>query len=502
MNKVYPKPDVEISVISRIKQLGQDALIYGLGGAASHGVAFLLVPIYTRIFTPVEYGALEMQLVINAFLDVLLMMGMIPALTFYFFEKKKEGLEAQAQLVTAILQWYLIWGASIIIPAILLSPIWNKFFFNDQLTSSFFAVAFISVLFIQTTNLISQVFRLTYRPWHFLTISLGSAWISAAIGLILVVWLKSGILGYFVGLGVGGAAGVFLGLINIHEYIRWNQWHWDAWPELLKFGLPLVPASLMTYFLTASDRWFINYYLSPYELGLYALGAKFALVIAFLIQSFGRAFMPFSMDLINNNDKAEADKSLALIFRYFSGLGYALIILLTGVAPFMVRLLAPAEYAQAYPIIGILSLSGLFFGYTYFSSLGCWKAEKTYLYSVSVLMATMMSLLLNVMLIPAYGIIGAAVATSIGMLVLALMSFGLSQWVWKIEFDFLTTWLQMFICLAAMGVIIYLQSKIVSSQVGIGVTTIVSLGLLVAVTIRKSELIRLWPMLKQKHAHL
>ena len=54
-----------------------------------------------------------MLTVINSFLGMLLAMGMNSAQSFYFFEQKEKGKQAQAQLVTAILQWRLSWGARI-----------------------------------------------------------------------------------------------------------------------------------------------------------------------------------------------------------------------------------------------------------------------------------------------------------------------------------------------------------------------------------------------------
>ena len=72
--------------MNRLRQLGKDSMIYGMGGIAAKGVSFLTLPIYTRIFSPAEYGSIEMLAVISSFLAALLVMGMDSAQSMFFFQ--------------------------------------------------------------------------------------------------------------------------------------------------------------------------------------------------------------------------------------------------------------------------------------------------------------------------------------------------------------------------------------------------------------------------------
>ena len=62
--------------MSRLKQLGKDSVIYGIDGVLAKGVSFFLLPVYTRIFTPADYGTIEMLTVMSSFLAAILVMGM------------------------------------------------------------------------------------------------------------------------------------------------------------------------------------------------------------------------------------------------------------------------------------------------------------------------------------------------------------------------------------------------------------------------------------------
>mgnify|MGYP001595852281 FL=1 len=95
-------------------KLSKDTFIYGFGNIFSKGASLILLPIYTRLFTPAEYGIIEMLTIVTSFLSIILMFGMTGAQNFFFFEQKQNGKQHQARLVTGILQFRLIWGVLIL----------------------------------------------------------------------------------------------------------------------------------------------------------------------------------------------------------------------------------------------------------------------------------------------------------------------------------------------------------------------------------------------------
>src|SRR5688572_8730986 len=98
--------------MTRLRQLGKDSLVYGFGRLLANGITFFLLPVYTRIFSPADYGTIETLTIVAGLLTAVLGLGMDTAQSYYFFEQKRAGKAAQARLVSAILQWRLIWGTS------------------------------------------------------------------------------------------------------------------------------------------------------------------------------------------------------------------------------------------------------------------------------------------------------------------------------------------------------------------------------------------------------
>ena len=260
-------------VKDRLKQLVNDGFVYGVGGILAKSVSFFLLPIYTHIFTPAEYGAIEMLTVMSSLLTQILGMGMDSAQSMYFFKHKEKGQKAQARIVSSILQWQLVWGTVTILIATLLSPLLNAAFFNGKLGWDYFAIAFVGSLFTQIMSQSAEVMRLLYRPWGYIGITLAQSLLAAGLVLTAILVFDQGIMGFFLGTAAASFAAATLGWFLIREYLTFERLHVDWWPQLVRFGAPLVPANLALYFMNSADRWFVQYFHGEEALGIFAVGA-------------------------------------------------------------------------------------------------------------------------------------------------------------------------------------------------------------------------------------
>ena len=309
---------------THLKQFGKDALIYGAGNVAARAVGFLLLPVYTRIFSPSEYGIIEMMMVLVNALGLVVVMGMDSAQSYYYFQEKGRGAAAQARVVTAVMQWQLCMGTVVVIVGTLASPLLNVFFFGGGLSWKYFALAFAGGLFFQFMNESAQIFRLLYKPWPYLVITLTQTLVSAGVTIALVIIFKSGVLGFLIGFGGGSLIAALAGWWAIRSRLDWS-WHGGWWPRLARFGAPLVPAALAMYILNTTDRWFISAYHDQAALGLYAVGAKFAMVMGAIVIPFRLAWMPVAMEALRGENGRELFRTIS---RAYLGIGVSGVVLL------------------------------------------------------------------------------------------------------------------------------------------------------------------------------
>ncbi len=483
-----------MSLVSRFKQLGKDSIVYGLGGILAKGISFFLLPVYTRIFAPADYGLITMLTVISSLLAGLLAMGMDSAQSFYFFAQKESGRASQARLITAILQWRLTWGAAIVGGSLLLAPLLNTMFFDGRLTWEYFAVAFVGALFTQLMNQSVEVFRLLYRPWPYLGITLGNTLVSTVITVVLVVWLDWGVISFFIGSGIGAVIGSLFGWWAIRTYLDWSTWHWDWWPKLVRFGAPLVPSTLAMYVLNTADRWFISFYHGQDALGLYGVGAKFAILIALAITTYRQAWWPISMDAIHSPEGPLLFRTMA---RLYLGMGSIGIILLTVLSPWLVSFFTAPAYHTAYPIVGILAWQSIFYGFYLISSAGIWKKQATGWYPVIMAIAALLNVALDAWLVPQFGNIGAAVATSTSFFVWNVLAIWISEKLWPIHYPLGILGLQIGLAVAAMSAILILYSQNQGLWIVIAVAAVTTM-ILAGLTIEPAHLKWLLKQVKKR----
>lgn len=442
-----------LSAVSRLAQLGKDSLVYGAGALVAKGLGFLLLPVFTRIFAPAEYGAIEMLSTIAGLLSALMVMGMDSAQSFYFFQQRDRGPEAQARLVSAILQWRIGAGVGVVLLATLCTPLLNALFFEGRLGWLHFAVAFTAALFAQLMSQSIEIFRLLYRPWPYVMVTLAQALGSAAVALVLILALDLGVLGYFLGGLVASMVAACVGWYFARDYLRMTRLHTDWWPTLLRFGAPLVPAGLAMYLMSSADRWFVQHYHGDAALGLYAVGAKFALILALAIETFRKAWWPVAMDAMHSADGPQTFRDIA---RLFMGFGVAAVVYLCFLSSWLVRWFTGPDFHAAWPIVGVLAWQSLFYGFYLIASAGLWKAEKTQVSMLLMLAAALLNALLNWWWVPTLGGMGAALATSVSYLVWIVASLQASERLWPVGFELGRMAAQVLVGAAAVACVVLL----------------------------------------------
>lgn len=473
-----------VRMTTRLRQLGKDSLVYGVGGIISRGLAFFLIPIYTRIFSPEQYGTMEMLNVLSSLLGALLAMGMDTAQGFYFFEQKKCGHEAQAKIISAILQWRLIWGSVILLTAIVLWSPLNYLFFNQELTWIYFGLSFTGTFFFQIMTQSVEVFRLLNRPWSYIGFELGQTVLTAAVILVLVIGFNLGILGFFWGVLIGAFVFSIMGWWSIRNYISWSVDCRNWWRRLLKFSAPLVPNMIFIYLLNTCDRWFVSHYNGQGALGLYAIGAKFALLIYFAVNIFRLAWWPVAMDAMHSKDGPELFRTIG---RLYLGAGTIAVVLITVMSPYILTWFTTVVYVPAYPIIGILSWYAVFYGFYLIGAAGILKSEKTFISPFLIGAAVLSDIILNLLLVPRYGGVGAAIATSTSFGIWIILAVIISEKLWPVHHRYFLLSCQVITGIIGSFFILYCYHYEISNLVVL-LIAIASIGILLTLTISRREL--------------
>lgn len=424
-------------LFARLRRLAVNSAVYLTGDAVAQGLALLLFPLYTRYLTPEDYGILALTQTVTIVLTILFGLALSSGLSRLFFEAESE--EERARLYGTILSFLVV------VPAAFagLLHLAGKLDLLDPFEAAPYTpylqyavgTAYLG-LFIQ---LPTAIYQARQEPRKVMALTILNAVSLAAATIALVVVVEQGVLGALRGalIGAGVTAVVSIVLVARMASFRLSKrWLLAAFA----FSLPLVPHMLGTWVLYLSDRFVLERFVSTADLGLYSLGAAVGTAAHFFVTAVGRAFGPaFILAL-----KRESERDQVPVMGTFWVLGLAWVCTAMALLlPDVIRLLAPAEFADATEVVPWIVYGYLAFGLYIVAAQGTWFSMRTQLVAVLTLTAGALNVGLNFLLIPEFGIVGSAAATLIAFAALALMQGTLSQRLHRIDWEY-GRWLRIF----------------------------------------------------------
>jgi O-antigen/teichoic acid export membrane protein len=404
---------VSMALGAQVKRLGKHTAVYGLGGLVSRILAVLLLPLYTHYLGPKGFGKIETVVALTTVLVIVLRMGISSAFFRFYFDTKDE---AHRTLVVRTSFWFTMTMATagLIVGWIFASPIAHALALDDPwLVRAAFVGLWAQMNYEQLTSL----FRVEERSTQFVIASVANVLITVGMTVLLVVGLNKGPTGAVVGNFIGTLC-VYVVLLAYRRYQLGLEFSRSLLREMNRFGMPLVPSALALWAINFIDRIFIAHYKGQAEVGVYSVAVRISSAVVFLMIAFRLAWPAFAYSI---EDDREAKRTYAYVLTYLLFLCSWISLALGVLAPWLVHLLARGPgFDRAADAVALLSFAGTAYaGYTVVA-IGIGRARQTQFNWVVSGIAAAVNIGLNVVLIPPYGMIGAAIATLAAYLTLFL----------------------------------------------------------------------------------
>ena len=410
-------------------RLAGDTAVYGLADAVGKGLSLILFPIFTRIFTPREYGVMEVIGTVTLLISAVLVLGLDNATTRHYYgaENRSRGDVVLGSALAFSLTVYF--GGTV---PLLFASRWiaATVFGTDEYRRAMF-VALFAVPFVLLVNFSLNTLRRVFRPWSFAGLSL--AWLGLTISLnLLLVWrLRWGVEGTYYANLIAGTVMAGAGILCTRRHYRW-AWDGRLIVSLLRYGIPLVPASLCLWGLSVMDRFFLVHYSTLTDVGLYSTANRLTSILAFGVGAFQMAWGPFAFAI---SDERHARTTYSRTLSYYMAAGGLAVLLLSLFAREALQVLTPPGYHRAAVAVAPLALAVLAYGAYTLVAIGVNLANRTSQVSITLAAAVVINLALNFLLIPRFGMVGAAYATAAGWAASAGFLFVASQRAYWIPYD-------------------------------------------------------------------
>jgi len=413
-----------------IKKLFSHSLVYGLTGVFSTLSATLLVPIYTRILNPADYGVVSLLTTFTAILVIILNLGLSSAIFWAYFRAENE--EERKKIIGTSFLFLTAFNLAIILGLFLFSGKLNELLFPDSQPSVYLRIALATAFVHAGIAIPLAVFRALQKPTIYVIISIGNLLLNITFAILLVAILRIGVLGVFLAALISQTivylVSVPLILKNSSLTIS-KKWLF----EMLSFGVPMVPAGLAMWVLNSSDRYFLGHLVGLESVGIYNVGYRLAMFLTLVTAAVQLAYPPFMFSIEKRKDAKRIYSRFATY--YFTALIFAAIFL-SVFSKEVVFMLTGEEFHSAYIVVPFVSLSYVAYGMYFNFSTGVSLTKKTIYSSVSVLLASALNILLNFVLIAKYGLLGAAFSTLVSFWALAVLILFFSNKYYPIPYQF------------------------------------------------------------------
>jgi O-antigen/teichoic acid export membrane protein len=199
-----------------------------------------------------------------------------------------------------------------------------------------------------------------------------------------------------------------------------------------RFGMPLVPSALALWTINFVDRVFVSWYKGTAEVGVYSAAVKIAGVITFVMVAFRTAWPAFAYSI---DDDRDAKLTYSFVLTYLLTFASWLALTLGALAPWWVALLTNPRFQRAQEGVPILAFAGaVYAGYTVLA-IGSGRARRTQFNWVVTGTGAAVNIALNFWLIPAYGMVGAAISTLAAYVTLFLGMTLYAQHVYRVDYQ-------------------------------------------------------------------
>ncbi len=412
-----------------VTKLGKGSALYGMSLMLQKVLHIILLPIYTRFLAPDQYGILTLLNTCGHTVAPLLSLGLGSAVIWSVTYRRTDV----RQTFGSVQAFQFLYGLALTGLLLIWAPYLAGLVFGNPAYAGLLRLIFL-VFFLETTeHLLFSHFLIKDRVGLMALAASARFVVSAALHIFFLAYMEMGV------------PGVVLAQLSTSLLFGTAAWIvlWTKHPPrfdmpgigpLLHYGWPIVPAYLCSMVLTLSDRFFLQYFRNEFEVGLYTLAYNIGLVINLLVLSIQQVWQKQMFDTVR--DDPDASRTIGRLFTAYAALLGVAGLGLTLFRREIIALLTPPEYHAAARVVPLIVAAYALNGLTLATNIGMKVRNRNHLSLPIVAAAALLNLGLNFLLVPRYGMMGAAWATLCAYFVRWIIYRMVDQRLWPISFEY------------------------------------------------------------------
>lgn len=403
-----------------IKELVKNSSILVISNASLKAISFFLLPLYTNVLPPSAYGITDTIINSATLISAIFSLSLDWGMNTYFYEENSE--DYYKKVTSSGMLFFALSALSCAILACFSGTISEMLFDVPD-----YRFAVILGVMIASTKLLYFPQRVSARMrGNLKMVGIFSAielLVTILCNILFILILRMGYISILLSQIIGQIVSLILYTVESRKYLGIKSADTSLIKKMLKYSIPITPTLVFDWINGVSDRYFVGYFFSQTEVGLYGMGTRVVTLISVFTSSFLSAYASFAY----SNAKDKKREQYAVVFDVLTMGTMAMGVGITLFSKEIIGIMTDEAYHSAYIVVGVLTFAHVIHTLGLVAGYGITIQKKGIMYLMVSGGGAIGNIILNFILVPKYSYVGAAVATLITEILVFLISYFVSQ---------------------------------------------------------------------------
>ena len=383
--------------MDRYNKLASNTIIMAIGTFSSKLLVFLLMPLYTNILSPAEYGVVDIIQQSANLLLPLVSVGMFSTVVRFGLDRNYRKTDVFTSAVKVIAFGF--------VGLLLIGPLLARI---DKL-SGYVVLVFLYVMMGCLRSVCSQFVRSQQYVRLYAIDGIFDTLLMILFNVLFLVVFHLGVTGYILAVVVSDFFSVLFLFFSarLRRFLRFREVDGAVTRAMLKYSIPMIPTSAFWWITNVSDRYMVAYLISDEANGLYAASYKWPTIVVLVSSIFMEAWQLSAMDDASDRERKRFFDQIFAAYQAVIFLAASGIILFAKV----LTLFLAKSYYLSWQYVPVLCIATAFSCCVTFLGSIYMVEKKSVMAMLTTVVGALINVLLNLWLIPKLGVNGAAIAT-------------------------------------------------------------------------------------------
>lgn len=378
------------------RSLIKDIFIFGLGTLSSKLIMFLLVPLYTNILSPSEYGIAELVMTASELL--------VPFVSVVIFEAVlRYGMDTQYHRSDTLLSAFLVCLCGSIV-TVLLTPLFS--FYSSISTWKWYLCIYVIIYLFYSTEM--MYLKVCNKNKLYALLSCIQTLVLAVVNIVFLSKFKMGIKGYLLSIIISHLVVTIFIFCSIQIDLRKAKFSSRLTAEMLRYSFPLIFNNISWWVIHSSDKFMIENMIDSSALGVYAVALKLSAIINLLVSVFSQAW---SLSSIQEYDRKGKNEYYKKVFETYSLICFLGSFVLISISKWFMHVYVGNDFWESSKYVPLLIVAAFFSALTAFYSRLFSVVKKNKVVMATTVISAVVNIVANYFFINLIGVWGAIIGT-------------------------------------------------------------------------------------------